>query len=371
MPVLIPNFKGISPFLDSKKLTRKSPKSNKSSKTFELRHIIFTIFIFIFYWCCKEILNIMIDEIIQNQRTKTVLRKASSAIIQFSIFCLCIMFKVPSEYMATLSTVVLFYWVFIGGKKDTDDADDIEDILNNRFRRDRRDRGRGDQHNVHDSQVLSTAKISIDKLKEKTKITRSIPQTVREVRNLINLSGFIKGSTKLLITPQIERATKSLDAIEKNTDIVSGVGCREIDALHLVWNRILEKDHETQKNLKEILVFELNNMHGKNGQLCATGRITRIIDTLNIIDDDVKIVPSHLINEEMMNKSSKIRNDLLNEFEDSEKSKLERGTSSRQTEFDEGLKKIIILSLEKDYVKSGIMTKEKFDIETSKWIDHI
>ena len=167
-------------------------------------------------------------------------------------------------------------------------------------------------------------------------------------------------------------AIKSLSEVKNNNNPLSHVGMSERDILLLVWNRIHNNEkfnEDTIENLKHNMFEELASMQEHGQTVCATGRMTRLIDTLNGVDEDVVIKPTYAINEEMMNKSSLIRDRLLNEEKD--KDKLEAGTSSHQEEFDKKLKDTIISELKNDYVNSGILTLSKFNTEIKKWIDHI
>jgi hypothetical protein len=229
---------------------------------------------------------------------------------------------------------------------------------------------RDDNQNVHDSQILSTIKLSIQKLRKETKIVKDEAETIKEVRRL----AMVKENPKdgFIMVDINHKATKSLDDIEKNTEFIESVDCGEVEALVLVWNRILQHPSEKQRDLKDILLYQLTSMQTKNNtSYCATGRIARLIDTLNIVDPKVKIVPFYAINEEMMNKSSKIRDTMLGEYQEKEKSEFESGTSVTQEAFDSLLKETILKELRKDYVLTGILTEEKFTNETNKWIDCI
>ena len=220
-----------------------------------------------------------------------------------------------------------------------------------------------DTHNVHNSQVLSTIKHSLNKLKEGTKIERPTEKTVKEIRSYIN---------SLPKSDKRDDALKSLDSIEKSTSPLTFCKMKEVDALNLVWNRIHDQKHsENRNNIKETLFNQLSEMieHGK--PVCSTGKFTRLIDTLNVVDEDVQIKPTYAINQEMMSKSANIRSKLLEGYGESERKKLELGTSGFQDEYEEKLKKKIRDDLKKDYVDTGILGEEKFNNELGKWIDHI
>ena len=88
--------------------------------------------------------------------------------------------------------------------------------------------------------------------------------------------------------------------------------------------------------------------HGNT--VCSTGRVTRIASTLVGVDPEVKIVPSYVLKEEMLNRGAKIR----------ETSGLE----------DDELKNEIKNTLRKEYLDTGLVTEEVFSKETT-WIDYL
>jgi len=221
-----------------------------------------------------------------------------------------------------------------------------------------------DPQNTHNPQVLSTIRFSLDKLKN-THITRDQGTSALEIKNYIE---------KLDESDKKQDALKSLHAIERNTDKLSSTNMTEMEALTLVWNRINDSarfNEEISKNLKETLFDELASMQEFGTTICSTGRFTHIIDTLNGVDEEVSIKPSYAINEEMLTKSAKIRQDLLESVPEQEREQLIRGTSPNQTEFDSNLKKTIVAKLKEEYVDTGILPEKKFYSEIGKWINEI
>lgn len=220
-----------------------------------------------------------------------------------------------------------------------------------------------DAHNTHNSQVLSTIKNSLSKIKKSTKQIFNAPQSLRDIRSFIMRRSY---------SDKREDALKSLDSIEKSTSPLTFCKMKEVDALNLVWNRIHNDKHNSnQSNLKDTLFNQLAEMQEHGKTVCSTGKFTRIVDTLNVVDDEVTIKPTYAINQEMMDKSAKIRTDILSKFSEDERKKLEMGTSSNQDSFDSDLKEKIRGDLKKDYVDSKILSQEKFNNEINKWIDHI
>lgn len=220
-----------------------------------------------------------------------------------------------------------------------------------------------DAHNTHNSQVLSTIKNSLDKLKRSTKIIKDTPNSLREIRSYIN---------SLPQSDKKQDALNSLDSIEKSTSPLTFCKMKEVDALNLVWNRIYNDKHKSNRSdLKNTLFNELAEMQEHGKTVCSTGKFTRIVDTLNVVDDEVSIKPTYAINQEMMNKSANIRKELLSKYSEEERKQLDMGTSNIQEQFESELKNKIRSDLKKDYVDSNILTENKFNNEINKWIDHI
>ncbi len=219
-----------------------------------------------------------------------------------------------------------------------------------------------DPQNVHDSQVLGTIRHSLNNLRKVTTFTTIPNQSYNEIKNYI---ARLKNSDKK------RDALVSLEKVVNNTTPLSSLDATELDALNLVWNRIKSFDLETADNLKETLFEELASMQEHGTTVCSTGRFTRIVDTLNGVDEAVSIKPTYAINEEMLGRAAKIRSDMLINVDEIERGLLERGTSTKQNEFDDNLKNTIINTLHDEYVKTSIISDDKFKVETDKWINDI
>lgn len=221
---------------------------------------------------------------------------------------------------------------------------------------------RNDMHNVHDHSVMATIKQSYNKLKEDTPLQLKKNQCCREMREYIKHS---------LHSDKKQDALLALDTIERNVIPHTGLDATESDALTVVWNRINSKfkdDSETQQTIKDNLANNLAEMveHGK--VCCVTGRLSRVLDSLNIIDDAVQIKPTFAINQEMMSKASTISQRIINAAPESVQKEYNEGG---QTDLDEKIKTAIRSELKADYVDTGILTAEGFEAQISKWIDNI
>jgi hypothetical protein len=226
---------------------------------------------------------------------------------------------------------------------------------------------RNDMHNTHNSQVVSTVANSVKKLSQNTKINIPVSETLKQIRNYIY--------TK----PNSDRrndALKSLESIERNILAISSVKMKEVDVLNIVWNSINSDKHSKNRDdIKDILYTQLSEMQEHGKSVCPTGRLERIVDTLNTFDEDVSIKPTYIINQEMMNKAALIRNKMFEKIKKEKGETLvnqyQMGTAPDQNIFDDSLKKEILDKLRNDYVNSNIITENKFDSMTSKWIDEI
>lgn len=223
---------------------------------------------------------------------------------------------------------------------------------------------RNDMHNVHDHSVIATIKQSIENLQKNTHNSKDNPQCLREIRQYLDA---------LPNNDKKNDAITALDAIEKSYMPLSFTDLKETDALALVWNRIHSDVHKDNvKTLRENLADELAECIEHDKPVCATGRFTRILDTLNVVDQDVNIKPTFAINEEMMEKAGKIREDAYNHLSEKERSDVDSlAPNDFQKQWNNKLKEDIIGQLHTDYVKSDIMTQTTFDSETKKWIDEI
>ena len=223
---------------------------------------------------------------------------------------------------------------------------------------------KNDMHNVHDHSVIATIKQSIDQLQKETPISKNSTQCLYEIRNYLNT---------LPNNDKKTDAIMALDSIEQAYMPLSFTDLKETDALTLVWNRIHSDVHkDNAAALKENLTDELAECIEHDKPVCSTGKMTRILDTLNVVDEAVRIKPTFMINQEMMEKSAKLRNDAYNQLDDTGRSQVDSlAPNDFQKQWTATLKDKIRHQFAEDYVKTDIMTQSAFDAETSKWIDEI
>lgn len=222
---------------------------------------------------------------------------------------------------------------------------------------------RSDSQNVHDSALIRTVRGSIENLKGTTDITMDDSEVLRDIR------------MHILKKPKCDKrnnAIRALDAMEQTHKPLVAFQMKETDLLNLVWNRINNNHDENSENLKDNLYEQLANSVEHDKVVCTTGRFTRVLDSLNVVDKDVVIKPRSLINRELMDKSAMIRKEMYNERSDSDKNMIDSiQENDVQMKFTEDLKRNIRRQFQQDYVDTKLLTQDELDSEINKWIDYI
>jgi hypothetical protein len=196
-----------------------------------------------------------------------------------------------------------------------------------------------DKQNVHDSGVRTSITKSINDIDKNIIITSSIDNTLKEIRRKISSSEMFYNDKK--------DALDTLDKIERNIDFLSYCNNRkEVDILNIVYNRI-----STLENKEDVEKLLFQNLAESNS-VCVSGRIARIIDALNLIDENVSIKPMWVLRQEMLGKASNIVNAYQHESENFIKTKIR--DDLRQT-----------------YVDKGLLTQVQLDNELNSWIDEV
>ena len=216
-----------------------------------------------------------------------------------------------------------------------------------------------DSQNVHNSYILNNLKKIINKLQQKTQITKTIDECLNEIKKYINKRKSINSNFIMyywnLIFPTEDKAIKSVDYIEKNNGYISIFEMYELQVLQLIWNTIYNDE-----NLKEILYFNLIDMqHSYIKFYCLTGRVTRLIDIFSGVIEEFNFNKGD-IRKEMMNKCAKIRNDL-------EKNDIEDDLYTTKGTLENEIKKQLYI----DYVDSKILSIDEFNNELNEWINEI
>lgn len=237
---------------------------------------------------------------------------------------------------------------------------------------------RNDSQNVHDNTLQKDFTKSIKKLKKLNRYNQNVipsKDIIPAVRNMI---------LEMTQTSRQDRenAMASLDTIEKvNSGITNAMGFNEQDILGLVWNRIYHQENiKNRDGLKRSLYNQLADASVNGKAVCATGRATRVLQTLQLTDADKNLVqlrPKWALKEELANNAGKIRKRILDGYTPREVDVyINDDTSSHENELivrnvTKKIKDNIRQKAHEDYVETGLMTKKEVDEELAPILDAV
>lgn len=230
---------------------------------------------------------------------------------------------------------------------------------------------RNDPQNAHDTVLLRGARETIRKLKDTTPMAIDSGQMLRDLRARLNN---ISDRTRKY------KSVTVLDKIETNELPMTNMHeMKEVDILNLVYNRINAPVNQTRRNdLMESLIDQLCDGFGTASPVCATGRASRILSSLDAMDAEeiVTLKPKWAIKQELLNKAPKIRDTMVEAKGEEFKTMFNKASHTPEEEvsieaFTNDFKNNLRSEYKKDYVDSGLLTQEDLDTELNGWIDAI
>lgn len=156
-----------------------------------------------------------------------------------------------------------------------------------------------DEENVHDHALNKDIKIIMNRIKSEQPIMK---KSLHEVQSEI-----------LALTPDDKFNDVMLVLGHINTEFVSQLDMTDAEVLVRIWERAEGQPNE--KLIKESVIDNLCNCIDDLGVVCVTGRTHRIISSLILLDKDPenwKMQLAETYNEEILNKSKNIINDVAN-----------------------------------------------------------
>jgi len=257
-------------------------------------------------------------------------------------------------------------WVLWGhnGIRENRNNDDRQDPEHNTLL-DNQGRVRviNDFQNVHDPYINRSVKQAIESIKSKTKMLLSPEECFTEIR--------AKVKSKLLERPRLFGLYSLFELFEEQKDIkISIPQMSEYDAIWLVWNRIHDPINDLHReDIIDNLFLEL--LDGK--YQCEGGRFNRIIDSLNIVDPEVKIRPQWAVQREMMDKAGILRKEFISAQTQEVKDAFESldPTDLQETlceTFNQEFKTVLIKDFTPVYVDTGIVTSDNLENEINLWV---
>lgn len=151
----------------------------------------------------------------------------------------------------------------------------------------------GDTQNVHDHGVVKALQRTLEDLPpEDSHASQSV--------------------TQYILDSQLSAETKSdaLDVLESlNVAPHSAFGASERSALERVWTAIQELPEDRRDDAKDVLVSQLASGIEHGNIVCSTGKIARIVGTLDGLTDDPGIKPMWAVREEIASLAAKVRDE--------------------------------------------------------------
>lgn len=243
---------------------------------------------------------------------------------------------------------------------------------------------RTDTQNVHDHAVQNGIKKAIAELKKHYKGPMNNQTAQVTLRKMIDLCSTIQIKTKE-DGPNVltnERRAHAIEALQRICDAdlndkLNSWNTSEKEILILVWARIETYDPETKQQARENLVNNLASMIEHGHVVCLTGRVSRLIDSINVIDPIVNIKPVWAHREEMIRTANNVRNEYFERLSPDDKILVETAEplspddKIRVDQWSETVKVAIKERIKTDYIDSGVMNASLVNAEVSQWINDI
>lgn len=229
---------------------------------------------------------------------------------------------------------------------------------------------KSDPQNARDHVVVNSAKQSLERLRANTHIQYDIPTTFKMINEYIQKKSDVSQRKR-------ELATQVLMELSKGIANLGYEQSKEIEALHLVWNRIHSQIYaqspDKRHSLMENLVNELAECIEYGELVCPTGRLNRIIDVLNQLDPVVNIQPKWAVQQAMVARAGVIQKSLLEKANAETRAAMEaQNPNARQRqlqeEFEQRSRKTIERDLTQRYVDTGMMSKALLKTELDSWM---
>lgn len=209
-----------------------------------------------------------------------------------------------------------------------------------------------DPQNVHDSSVAASIRENIKSIvsEQGPKKPYDRAKLIDDVMAKLRTTGMTKQNEK--------KAFKVLVSLVP--DMISSIGCSQVDVLNATFNKINSvKDEKVKNNLFESLGKNLSSGVERGHVVCSSGRIGRIITTLEGVPEEElgtklqKAIPIDAVRIEIASLASKIRTDVMAEASEEERINYDVSDTSRLTDimkdrFDSEVKKTYVDGLHLD-----------------------
>lgn len=205
-----------------------------------------------------------------------------------------------------------------------------------------------DSQNVHDSELQNAAKKNIDTLSPSDDDTDHIHVLRTTYQTHPKLSNMDKQNISLV-----------LDSIN-DTNVHSKYGKTEMQILNAIWNRIHSDVNKTNKDeLVLALADQLASAVEHGTVVCSTGKIMRIVSSLEAIDmgnDMAPLKPKWAIEREIAEAAIQVRNSVLSSRP---RHVVDAYNEGENEELADMMRDMLTQKCHVDYVKPGIINNEE------------
>lgn len=166
---------------------------------------------------------------------------------------------------------------------------------------------KNDTQNVHDPSVVKSIRLAISNIKNNIKNIISEEDTIIQINMYIKeLQPEFKDDHSFRI--KVENAKRALITINTVNARVENANMNERELLSIVWSYINELESKDCTNSRYNLYLQLCECIEHNIPVCAQGRFNHILGSIeDPTVSDISIKPLWAIKQEMLNKSSVIR----------------------------------------------------------------
>lgn len=211
---------------------------------------------------------------------------------------------------------------------------------------------RSDPQNVHDSELTSELEKKYFEIKN---LNSQQEVSAPDLKSELNA---LKPSDK-------KRALNVIDFIIKSDGSVSNLNHeKEIAVLDTIWKRIYSEDNKKNRDslktafFNSLLDCQEKNYSGKDVNVCSSGRVSRVINSLTLLDSNPNVSKplktQEILRNEVFSKAHKILENSLESTSSNFKKEYNSGQESQAVlEFEEKVKNKIAETITQDYPDSN------------------
>ena len=248
-------------------------------------------------------------------------------------------------------------WIHNRIEEQDDDFDMLEDAREIVEHRIPKQRIRNDSQNVHDHTMLKAADNNL-------KLADTSPNSEEAYRRCTNA----------LRSTLSSNGRKVLDSLSSN--LHSRFEKSERDALLVVWNRIHSPENEARKDdMLKMLRENLESGVESGHVVCSTGKIMRILSTLEVLDDRAQVMrPEWAIREEIGRKVGMVLQNKLESAEEAVRhAYIKNEPSSKEEELAEALRDRVRREVERSCAEEykGVLEPDRLKLVMQSMLEFI